>query len=113
MDNIIASCSSHVSYLHMNHGKINALLPMVHVEVEVVNGRGAHQTETLHFSATPAGMEQLMASIQDAIKSTREAVNAKPQFMTEEEWFKFLQNHPDDATINGEALPPSVTTEIK
>jgi hypothetical protein len=58
-------------------------------------------------------MEQLMASIQDAIKSTKEAVDAKPQFMTEEEWFKFLQNHPDDAIIKGEALPPSVMTEIK
>ena len=111
MDNIIASCSSHVSYLY--NSKINALLPMVHVEVEVVNGRGNQPSETLHFSATPAGMEQLMASIHDAIKSTKEAVDAKPQFMTEEEWLKFLQNHPDDAIIKGEDLPPSVMTEIK
>jgi hypothetical protein len=104
MDNIIASCSAHVSYLY--NSKVNALLPMIHAEVEVVKGRGNQPTETLNFCATPAGMNQLMASIQDAIQTTEMAKNSKPQFMTEGEWFQFLKNHPEDAVINGDDQPP-------
>jgi hypothetical protein len=51
-------------------------------------------------------MNQLMASIQDAIQTTEMAKNSKPQFMTEGEWFQFLKNHPEDAVINGDDQPP-------
>jgi hypothetical protein len=103
MDNIIASCSAHTSYLFNN--KVMALLPMIHVEIEVVKGRGDRPTEILNFCATPSGMEQLMGSIQAAITSTKEVLDSKPKFMTEQEWFQFLQAHPEDVVIDGKSLP--------
>lgn len=89
MHNVLARCSSHLTFVH--NGAANVLLPLVTVDVEVHTGQTDESLNTFSFTSTPAGIQSIIQTLSEVMASIDQTVKQAPPIVSEEEWIQRVQ----------------------